>query len=100
MILDVSSAALLIGASAFFAGGSVKGAFGFGLPLVAVPILASVSAPATAVSLMFIPVLAANVWQAFQGGYYGRAWRRFWPYLLTMAVATVAAVQFVAIVSK
>ncbi len=98
VILDATFAVLAIGAVAFFVGGSVKGAFGFGLPLVAVPLLASVTAPATAVSLMFIPVLVANIWQAFQGGYYTGALRRFWPFLLALTVATVLAVQFVATV--
>ncbi len=96
MILDASLTVLLIGTAAFFLGGSVKGAFGFGLPMVAVPLLASVTAPATAVSLMFIPVLVANSWQAFSGGYYKAAFRRFWPFLAVLTVTTVIAVQFVA----
>ena len=98
MILDATLTVLVVGAAAFFVGGSVKGAFGFGLPLVAVPLLASVTAPATAVSLMFIPVLVANIWQAFQGGYFGRALLRFWPFLVALTIATVIAVQFVATV--
>jgi len=96
VILDASYSILLIGAAAFLLGGSVKGAFGFGLPLVAVPLLASVTAPATAVSLMFIPVLVANVWQAFQGGYYRAALRRFWPFILALSVSMMVSVQFVA----
>ena len=98
MNLDPSFSILIVGAAAFLLGGSVKGAFGFGLPLVAVPLLASVSAPATAVSLMFIPVLVANVWQAFQGGHYRAALRRFWPFILAQTVAIVISVQFVATV--
>ena len=98
MILDASLSMLIVGATAFLLGGSVKGAFGFGLPLVAVPLLASVTAPATAVSLMFVPVLVANIWQAFQGGYYGAALRRFWPFILALSVAMIISVQFVATV--
>jgi hypothetical protein len=98
MILDASLSVLIVGAAAFLLGGSVKGAFGFGLPLVAVPLLATVTAPATAVSLMLFPVLVANIWQAFRGGYYRAALRRFWPFILTLTIAMMMSVQLVATV--
>ena len=75
---DLALSALILVALAFVAGGAVKGGFGFGLPLVTVPLLATVMPPPTAISLMLVPVIAANIVQAFQGGYYKSALRRFW----------------------
>ena len=43
-------------ALAFFAGGLVKGVIGIGLPLVAVPIMATVLAPTTAIALPAVPI--------------------------------------------
>jgi uncharacterized membrane protein YfcA len=96
MVPDLAPFALLLAAGAFAAGGSVKGAFGFGLPLVTVPLLAMVMPPPTAIALMLVPVISANIVQAFQGGYYRSALRRFWPFFITMTVATLIAVQFLA----
>jgi len=96
MVPDLAPAALLFAAAAFLCGGAVKGGFGFGLPLVTVPLLATVMPPPTAISLMLFPVLSANLVQAFQGGYYRSALRRFWTFFITTTMATIVAVQFLA----
>jgi len=87
------SAALAIGALAFFAGGTVKGAIGLGLPLVAVPVLASAMDPKVAVAMMTVPVLSSNIWLVFQGGRFSATLRRFWVLMLTLAVFTVFSAQ-------
>lgn len=71
--------ALVVGV-AFFAGGFVKGAIGFALPLIAVSGAAAVLPAQTAVALVILPALVSNVWQAFGQGLrlllqtFGRFW--------------------------
>jgi uncharacterized membrane protein YfcA len=57
---------LIVMAVALGAGGLVKGATGMGLPLVAVPILASFLGVQHAVALMTIPIVATNAWQVWR----------------------------------
>jgi len=47
-------------------GGLVKGATGMGLPIVALPILASFLDVQHAVALLVFPLLATNLWQAWR----------------------------------
>jgi len=98
MVPDLAPAAMLLAAAAFLCGGAVKGGFGFGLPLVTIPLLATTMPPPTAISLMFVPVISANLVQAVHGGYYRGALRRFWTFFITMTIATLLAVQFLATV--
>lgn len=52
---------LLVCTLAFLVGGVAKGAVGGGLPAVAVPVMATVIEPATAVALTLVPVVLANI---------------------------------------
>jgi uncharacterized membrane protein YfcA len=70
-----------------FAGGLVKGTIGIGLPLVAAPALASLLGVKQAITVLTLPVLFANIWQAWSGGHYGAVLRRFWSLILAMAAA-------------
>jgi uncharacterized protein len=54
---------LALSALAIGLGGLVKGATGFGLPLVAVPILASFLGVPHAIAVMMVPILVTNAWQ-------------------------------------
>jgi len=94
--LEVDALTLVFGGLAFFAGGAVKGVMGIGLPLILVPLLATVFDLPTAVAVMVVPVMATNLLQAYQGGNYGAALRRFWPLLLPMTGTTIVAAQFLA----
>lgn len=98
MVPDLAPAAMLLAAAAFLCGGAVKGGFGFGLPLTTIPLLAMTMPPPTAISLMFVPVISANFVQAVHGGYYRSAIRRFWTFFITITIATLVAVQFLATV--
>lgn len=71
---------------AFIIGGFVKGTLGVGLPLVAIPIAATVMPPAQAIALTLVPILVSNVWQVFETGYLGKAAHRFAPVLLALLV--------------
>lgn len=62
---------------AFFIGGTVKGAVGFGMPVVALPMIASFVDVRTGLALLCLPLIASNVWQAFSGGHFVQIARRF-----------------------
>jgi len=46
-------------------GGLIKGTLGVGTPLLTVPLMALVLPAQSAVTLMALPVVVANLWQAF-----------------------------------
>ena len=58
---------------ALAAGGFTKGVVGIGLPLTAISLMAPFIDARTAVGLMPVPILLANIWQTFHGGQIGRA---------------------------
>ncbi len=84
---------LLICALGFLGGGVAKGAVGGGLPAVAVPVMATVIEPATAVALTFVSVALANIWQALQGGHYRAALALYWPFTLAFGLGIAAGTQ-------
>ena len=65
-------------------GGAVKGITGIGLPLIAVSAIASVTDVQTAVALIIIPLVTANLWQALRAGRPGVMLRRFWPVVVPL----------------
>jgi hypothetical protein len=67
-------------------GGWVKGLVGLGLPMAALPLLTHVVGLKGAVSLLSVPIIAVNIWQAIDGGYLPSMLRRFWPVALAMAI--------------
>ncbi len=83
-------------ALALFLGGAIKGTLGVGIPLVAVPLLALAMPVPFAVALMPVPILLANVWQAFYGGHFLGAVRRFWALILALVIGTVIGAQILA----
>ncbi len=84
---------LLVAALAFFAGGISKGVTGLGLPLIAVPVMATAIDPRTAIAMMVVPTLTSNAWMVWRSGRAAETWRRFWPLLLFLAIFTVLGVQ-------
>jgi len=94
-LLELDAVTLALGVLTFLVAGTVKGTLGIGLPLVAVPLLATVLDLPTALALMVVPVLASNVMQAMQGRDQVATLRRFWPLLLTLIPCAVLAAQFV-----
>lgn len=66
-------------AFALACGGLIKGALGVGTPLLTVPLMALVMPPQTAVVLMAIPVVVANLWQVWQVPRVDKVVGRFWP---------------------
>ena len=78
---------------AFLIAGLVKGVVGGGLPAVAVPIMAGAVEPAIAASLTLMPVIVTNFWLLFQGGHFGDVMRRYWPFLLALAIGSTVGAQ-------
>lgn len=88
-------------AAVVFAGGFVTGVTGFGYAIFATATLASVLDPQTAVVIVIIPFLAANVSlvrELDRSGLRSCA-RRFWPFVAAAAAGTVAGMIGLARVS-
>lgn len=68
ILRSLSLADILILAAAFSLGGFIKGVVGLGLPMIAVPLIATVFDPRTAIAAMILPIMGSNYIQARQGG--------------------------------
>jgi len=86
--------ALALGALAFVLGGLVKGVIGLGLPMVAVPVLATVMDPKVAVALTAVPILTSNIWIVATSGRIPELLARYWTMLLALAVCSFLGAQF------
>ncbi len=75
-------------AATFLLAGTVKGVIGLGLPTVSLGLLVAVLDLPTAMTLLIVPSLVTNLWQAVAGGNGRQIGRRIWPFLL-MATVTV-----------
>ena len=77
----------------FVLGGSVKGALGVGLPLVAVPLLSLWLPSPQAIAMLAVPVLSSNLWQAMEGKRFMQSLKRFRGLILAQLMATVLTVR-------
>jgi uncharacterized membrane protein YfcA len=75
----------------FFGAGAVKGILGMGLPTMAMGLLGLVMPVATAASLLTLPSLATNLWQAAVGPGIVRIVRRLWLMQLGIVVGVALA---------
>ncbi|MBV6632474.1 MAG: sulfite exporter TauE/SafE family protein [Alphaproteobacteria bacterium] len=67
--LDAFAPLTILGMALFMmAGGFVKGAVGFALPMVAVSGISSIASPQDAIAAIIIPAFFANIWQAGRQG--------------------------------
>lgn len=78
---------------AFVLGGTVKGALGVGLPLVAVPLLSLWVPSPQAIAFLVVPVLSSNLWQAVEAGRFWPSLKRFRGLIGAQFVATVLTVR-------
>ena len=74
-------------AATFLLAGTVKGVVGFGLPTVALGLLAVAFGLPQAMALMLIPSVVTNLWQAATGGNAKVILMRIWPFLLLATLA-------------
>jgi hypothetical protein len=75
----------------FFAAGAVKGVLGMGLPTLAMGFLGLLMPVPQAASLLAVPSLVTNVWQAVAGGALRAMLRRLWPFQLGIAAGVAGA---------
>ena len=64
--MNVDPAILLVASLTFFIGGVSKGAMGFGLPMIAIPALATTGSLPLALSIAVPPVVATNLYQLWK----------------------------------
>lgn len=85
---------------AFFGGGLVKGATGFGLPLISVSVLSTFLPIDLALALNVIPPVVLNFWQI--GGVQAArsVLTRFWPVLLGIPIGTLIGASILATVDQ
>ena len=79
---------------AFFLGGLLKGVIGLGLPLVAIPLVATVMPVAEAIPLMVAPGYVMNIIQMRQAWHARMPLVSWWPLFLGLGIGVVAGVQF------
>lgn len=84
---------VLVTALAFIVAGVAKGAIGIGLPPIVIGIMSFTVPLESTIAMMVVPSIVTNVWQAIYGGNFLRLLVRF----RLMAVASVAALIFVAV---
>jgi len=77
----------------FASGGFTKGAIGFGLPTVAVPLLANFMPVPIAISISLLAILLSNAYQAIFVGSPLQSMKRFWPLLLAVCVTLSVTTQ-------
>jgi uncharacterized protein len=86
-------------AASLILAGTVKGVVGIGIPLVSISLLTFAIPVSEAVILLPVAIIAANLWQAFAGGWFVPALRRFWPLTLAMLGATVLGARLLTVAS-
>ena len=83
---------------ALFVAGGVKGVIGLGLPLTAISIIGAVVDLRTAIAYIAIPVVATNLYQAFDGGRTAEMLRKYWVINLCSVAGTVVGTQILFVV--
>jgi len=94
-MLSAEIAALVL--ATFLLAGLVKGVLGFGLPIVALAILATTLGLKAAIALFIVPALVTNIWQCAVGGSFVVILRRIWTMLLAAMLFTWAGVGILAV---
>lgn len=87
----MSAQDLVAVALTFVLAGLVKGVTGMGLPTVAMGLLGSVMAPASAAALLVLPSFVTNIWQMLDGSHLAALARRLWPMMICVVIGTLAA---------
>jgi len=87
---------ILVALAALFVGGFVKGAIGFGLPLVVTPILLFYLPLASVITLIIFPVLISNFQQCWLTRTSASILRVIWPMVSTNVLVLLLASHFIA----
>lgn len=76
---------------AFLLAGVLKGVVGLGLPTVALALLSPVIGVHTAMTVILLPAIVTNIWQALAGPHLTALLLRLWPLLVCLCLGTVVA---------
>lgn len=79
---------IIVGATFLLAGG-IKGVTGLGLPTISLALLAAAFDVTTGITLIIIPTIVTNIWQAFAGGHLKSILQRLWPFLFFATLSIV-----------
>ena len=90
--------ALAVAFAAFFVGAFVKGALGFGMPLITMAIVPLVAPVDLALALNAIVAGTLNVTQTLEGGRALPAIRRFWPAVVALGPGVAVGALLVSVV--
>jgi uncharacterized membrane protein YfcA len=93
MSFEPTAGNLIYIAAVFLLAGVVKGVLGIGMPLVSVPLLATILGPITAMTLLAVPTFAINFAQTVQSGYMKGAFRRFWTAYPLLIIGVIVSVS-------
>ena len=78
----IDSYTIIIAVGVFIIAGIVKGVLGLGLPTISLALLTVAIDLPSAMSIMLVPSLITNIWQAFIGGNFKSTLIRIWPFIL------------------
>jgi len=70
--------------------GTVKGGIGFGMPLVAVSVLANFIDLRLAAVLMICPIILSNFWVGIEGGQFWEMLKRYWMVVVSLGIGIFA----------
>lgn len=100
LVVTLSTSTILVVLLVVALGGLVKGLVGFGYAIAGTAVLASLLSPTTAVALMILPMLGANLrllGELSESGLRACA-RRFWPFVAAAVVGTVGGMAALSVV--
>lgn len=98
----ISPGFLIMAAAVALFSGFVKGAVGFGMPMIMISGLGSFLSPEIALAALIVPTMLSNGWQAVRGGLF-TAWQSVLKYrlyigtLLVMIVLSAQLVRFLSV---
>ncbi len=81
-------------------GGLIKGTLGVGTPLLTVPMMVLVMPAQSAVTLMAIPIVVANLWQAADAPDIRSVIGRFWPTAAALLLGTMIGARILYVVDE
>ena len=81
-------------------GGLIKGSLGVGTPLLTVPLMALAMPAQSAVTLMAMPVVVANVWQALSASNIKSIVGRFWPVCVALITGTIIGTRILSVIDE
>ena len=97
IIEDIGPILFAVCVTAALVAGFVKGAVGFGMPMILISAIGSFLTPDLALAALIVPTVVSNLWQAIRGGF-AAAWRTiraFRRLIFTLLICIAASAQLV-----